>query len=504
MNLTENENRNKEIYDVQTPDDSRENYIEVTTMFDKELLYKNAIRSIEDGVIDIKEYNRNEAGIKNLYSGLLLLYKYYISIFDEALIFTDSKYKWQEDGSYKIIIDKPGKTINVKEIFDTFDIIEKGNYFERRILGKEFEVLEKIDGEIFKIIVSNMREIFLLSPKDLNYPKGVISEKIKQMREIIIKIDKKEIVQEDGDIEIFNLISEDFGIQEILLKNIVKIIKKADDIEVIRNYLEKIQNSENNKIKKLFEKLKDRRNSLEHHYLKNIEDLNQMVISDIENYKLIIWDFLKNYLAKNPSNELNSKVIKYFAENEELKIKLSWEKYGIIKDEIFKSTTLPTQIIIDDLLECPFCKQVVIYDLNNKKIFCEKCNKEFSYEIFVSELNKNNIIDIDLSWIEPDRFDDDIYIYKEDLECPECKKRDSLFFLHQLDNIICNECKNQFIMEDLLLNKGYNRCLAETASPDYIDFYNKGIQCDKICEKEMCTEHNGKDDWEGRFKKVRK
>lgn len=452
--------------------------------FDKELLYKNAIRSIEDGIIDIKELDRNEAGIKNLYSGLLLLYKYYICRSDEALIFKDTSLKRQHDKSYKLIINNMANTINVSGIYEAFEILGEDTYFKRRLLGKEFKVLEKIDEDIFLIIKKRIRTVLIETPKELTSLPKELQAKMKKIRELVSKKDTNKITKEQFQEKFLELISKDFIIQTILLKGILSIIDgESEDGQKIKTYLEGVNNSNSSEIKNIFEKLRNERNSIEHHYINDTEELNQMVLLNIENYKLIIWDFLEKYLNKNLESEFSTKVRGYFTENEKLILELINKRYEIIKNSILDKYNLEIEIEKEKILECPYCPGSLEINYEEEKILCDGCEEKFSYEEFISEHNKKKVLYTDLEFIDSSRFDEDVY-FEEFMKCPCCDEENSLIFLKILDSIVCSKCKKDFTMEELLLSSGFNQCRED------VPFGNDSTQCDKICIYEVCSEHN--------------
>ena len=339
-------------------------------------IYGNAINSIQDGIWDLSNKNpRYSSSVRNIYSGILLLYKYYISKYDLNLIYDYKELRFLGNGKYKLTVSNFNKTIDYNEIKSTFKVIEQEFYFKRKILEEEFTTVDNYEMDCAKIIVKYVYKIS-------NYLKK------EQKKEIVLKIEKILKSLEINEVNsAFGLLKYDYSVQEkiieIFFKN--KIIEDAIEKNKLKKYLNLIKTTKD--IEWYLDEIRRIRNNIEHYY----HEIEERSVSLIYFSKLIIWDFLLNYLNKNPDNEFHSEILKYFYENDSLRKKeIKKRKYQIVT---YFRNKFGFKIKIDEnifVISCPYCYSYVKFSSSEEKFSCEVCDLKFSYEEYISE--KINII----------------------------------------------------------------------------------------------------------------
>ena len=170
-------------------------------------IYGNAINSIQDGIWDLSNKNpRYSSSVRNIYSGILLLYKYYISKYDLNLIYDYKELRFLGNGKYKLTVSNFNKTIDYNEIKSTFKVIEQEFYFKRKILEEEFTTVDNYEMDCAKIIVKYVYKIS-------NYLKK------EQKKEIVLKIEKILKSLEINEVNsAFGLLKYDYSVQEKIAK----------------------------------------------------------------------------------------------------------------------------------------------------------------------------------------------------------------------------------------------------------------------------------------------
>ena len=346
------------------------------------------------------------------------------------------KIKFLGDGKYELEIGNKNKTIDFSEIIETFNILGQENYYQRILLCDDktnFQTIDKKEKEIIDIIISEIKNILPIIKK-----RGR-----EDLKDKISTLESFKIPE-----EIYGLLKYKFEIQHYLGKVIINREKRFDinkerkSEEIFLKYKTDVLASKS--IKKILEELRSIRNNVEHYYL----DDESEILKLIHFSKLVIWDFLKNYLEKDPLLELDDETKKLFLKYDKVRDKIISDNSDKLK-EYFKING--KKFYIDELSEenfyCPKCDEQLLVE--DHEIKCLGCGEFWGVEKYFRKIEDNRIESLRDKVFEDFEIDD-IDIVDYELNCPECRKK----LVVTIDgNLFCKNCDKELDIREFLLEQ---------------------------------------------------
>ncbi len=417
-------------------------------------IFQNAIISIEHGMEDLgNDKLRYNSGVRNIFSGMLLLYKYYISTFDPNLIYVNKKWVLVKDGKYELHKTNGRNTINIKQIKEVFEIIGKEEYFDRLLINGEFQSLDKYETNTLQIFLKYfevLKEILDSESQDLKE-----NAKDKEQIDKIVFNDKKRLNELKKILDKYNGIRFETTLEKLkgkyeLQKYVINIIccilklkKCKEDYKYLQEYSAVLE--EKYSINTIFDKVQKIRNDIEHFYY---NDSIEVLVELIYFFKLIIWDFLQNYIKENPSEVFSPETIELFKNNEEIRDKIIQEN----SDELIKyinqnNVGFLLDYITEEEMECPECTNLLSLNKGNHKLLCLECNSKWDYSIFLEKIKENRLEVSFINAYQDGSINDEIDIHELELKCWKCK--DSLIVTND-ESLFCKKCNIKMELLDFL------------------------------------------------------